>query len=118
MKLICVWLLILATGLAFAPKLHAYPTSFTVDTLLTFVDALASPFNMVKPGDTILFEPGSRDYILIRNFYGEQGKPIVFMNKSGTVNIHTDHYFGISIQNCRFVRLTGSGSETSFMVLK
>ena len=118
MKLICVWLLILATGLAFAPKLHASPTSFTVDTLLTFVDALASPFNMVKPGDTILFEPGSRDYILIRNFYGEQGKPIVFMNKSGTVNIHTDHYFGISIQNCRFVRLTGSGSENEFYGFK
>jgi hypothetical protein len=118
MKTIYVLLLIFATGFACNQNLYATPASFPVDTLVTLVDALASPFNQVKPGDTILFEPGNRDYILIRNFSGIAGKPIVFMNKNDVVTINTDHYFGISIQNCRFIRLTGSGSEREFYGFK
>jgi hypothetical protein len=118
MKLNYVWLLVLAAGFACTPKLYANPGNFTVDTLVTFVDALASPFNKVKPGDTIFFVPGNRNYLLIGNFLGSKENPIVFMNKDGVVNIHTEHYFGISIQNCRFVRLTGSGSETEFYGIK
>jgi len=118
MKLIYLSILIYIGGFAFTQKLYATPTSFTVDTLVTFVDALASPYNQVKPGDTVLFEPGNRDYILIRNFSGIEGKPIIFMNKRGVVTIGTDHYFGISLQNCRFIRLTGSGSENEFYGFK
>ncbi|MFZ4545781.1 MAG: T9SS type A sorting domain-containing protein [Bacteroidales bacterium] len=118
MKLLFFCILIYGFGLANSPKLHASPTSFPVDTLTSMVDALASPFNQVKAGDTILFEPGNRHYILIRNFSGIAGKPIVFMNNKGIVTISTDHYFGISIQNCRFIRLTGSGSESEFYGFK
>ena len=117
-KLIYVWILILAAGLACSVKLQASPASFSVGTISNLVDANAAPFNKVKPGDTILFEPGNRDFILIRNFTGIQGKPIIFCNIGGLVTIHTDHYFGISIQNCRFIRLTGTGSETDFYGFK
>ena len=110
--------MVLAAGFACTPKLYANPGNFTVDTLVTFVDALASPFNKVKPGDTIFFVPGNRNYLLIGNFLGSKENPIVFMNKDGVVNIHTEHYFGISIQNCRFVRLTGVEAKQSFMGLK
>jgi hypothetical protein len=87
---------------------------FYVDTLTTLVDAFAAPFNAVQPGDTISFNSGWRPYILIRNFSGASDKPVIFINGNGQVIIDTDHYYGISIQNCRFVRLTGSGDPKNF----
>ena len=75
-----------------------------------FIDANDLPYNEVKPGDTLYFEAGNRNYLLIKNFQGAAGKPIVMMNYNGVVVIDTDHYFGISIQNCRYLKLTGTGS--------
>ena len=85
-----------------------------VGTTTTLVDALVAPYNQVKPGDTLFFLTGARDYILIRNFRGSAGKPVTFMNLDGMVIIDTDHNFGISIQNCQFIRLTGTGTVDSF----
>ena len=107
-------IVLFAIGFLHPHKLLATNTSFTVDTLTNLVDANASPFNLVQPGDTILFEHGKRDFILIRNFRGTAGNPIVFKNKKGLVIIDTDHYFGISVQNCRFIRLTGTGDDSNF----
>lgn len=87
---------------------------FYVDTLTTVVDAYAPPFNAVQPGDTISFDAGWRPYILIRNFTGTIDKPVLFINGNGQVSIDTDHYYGISIQNCRFARLTGTGDAKNF----
>lgn len=87
---------------------------FFVDTLTTLVDANYAPFNQVQPGDTVSFKPGKRAYILIRNFTGENDKPVVFINGPGLVTINTDHYFGISVQNCRYIRLSGSGDKNYF----
>ena len=56
---------------------------FFVDTLTTLVDANYAPFNQVQPGDTVSFKPGKRAYILIRNFTGENDKPVVFINGPG-----------------------------------
>ncbi len=86
---------------------------YTVDTALTIVDANASPYNLVQPGDTLLFKTGERTFIRIMNFTGEKDKPVIFMNDIGQVNINTDHYYGISIVNCRFFRLTGTGDENN-----
>jgi hypothetical protein len=87
---------------------------FTVDTAVSIVDATVSPYNMVQPGDTILFKAGKRSFIRIKNFTGNTDNPVIFMNDNGQVNIHTDHYYGISIVNCRFFRLTGTGDENNF----
>ena len=87
---------------------------FFVDTLTTLVDANYAPFNQVQPGDTVCFKPGKRAYILIRNFTGDNDKPVVFINGPGLVTINTDHYFGISVQNCRYIRLSGSGDKNYF----
>ena len=114
MRLRIGFTVLLAIGLVFSQKLFAGTTSISVDTLTNLIDANAAPFNQIQPGDTVLFEPGRRDFILIRNFSGAEGYPIVFINKNGLVTIDTDHYFGISIQNCRFIRLTGTGSEANF----
>jgi parallel beta-helix repeat protein len=85
-------------------------TGYIIGLDKLFIDANDQPYNEVKPGDTLYFESGNRDYLLIKNFQGAPGKPIVMMNYNGVVVIDTDHYFGISIQNCRYLKLTGTGS--------
>ncbi|MEI6048255.1 MAG: T9SS type A sorting domain-containing protein [Bacteroidota bacterium] len=118
MRLIIIYTALVAIGLACPQKSPANNTGISVDTLTNLIDANVAPFNQLHPGDTVLFEPGRHDFILIRNFTGAAGMPIIFMNKNGIVTIDTDHYFGISIQNCRFIRLTGSGNETNFYGFK
>jgi hypothetical protein len=114
MKKRLVLILLVSIGFVHCYKLLASTTSISVDTLTNLIDANAAPFNQIQPGDSILFEPGRHQYILIRNFTGSNGNPIIFINKKGVVSIDTDHYFGISIQNCRFIRLTGTGDNAFF----
>ncbi len=85
-----------------------------IDTASTIADASLPPFDQVKPGDTLLLEPGRRSFLIIRNFLGAPGIPIIIINGNGAVLIETDHYFGISIRNCRYFRLTGSGDTSVF----
>ncbi|MEI7662605.1 MAG: choice-of-anchor Q domain-containing protein [Bacteroidota bacterium] len=86
----------------------------TVNSTTTLVDATAAPFNQITGGDTLFFETGAREYLLIRNFCGEPGNPVVFINLGGVVLINTDHHFGISMVNCRFIKFTGTGSADNF----
>jgi hypothetical protein len=87
---------------------------FTVDTLSTLVDGLYSPYNQVEPGDTIFLEAGMRRLIRIRNLTGAPGKPVVIINKNGKVVFDSDYTYGISILNCRYIRVTGSGDPDHF----
>ncbi len=87
---------------------------FIVDTAVTSVDANVSPYDRVQPGDTLLFSAGERKLIRIENFAGEKDKPVIIMNHNGQVIINTDHYYGMSILNCRYIRLTGSGDVNHF----
>lgn len=102
--------LILFTGLilntAFGQK-----NSFTIAPEILFLDGHDAIYQDVNPGDTLYFLAGSKDYLLIKDFQGSEGKPIVFINSGGQVIIDTDHYFGISIQNCRYIKLTGTGDS-------
>ena len=94
-------------------------TSYIIGLDKLFIDANDLPYNEVKPGDTLYFEAGNRNYLLIKNFQGAPGKPIVMINSGGIVIIDTDHYFGISIQNCRYLKFTGTGVQNynyGFMV--
>ena len=85
-------------------------SSYLIAVDKLYIDATDLAYKDVKPGDTILFAAGNRDYLLIKNFQGQPGKPIVFMNSGGVVTIDTDHYYGISIQNCRYFKFTGTGN--------
>lgn len=84
-------------------------TSFLIAPEVWFLDGHDAIYQDVDPGDTLFFMAGNRDYLLIKDFQGAEGKPIVLMNSGGAVIIDTDHYFGISIQNCRYIKLTGTG---------
>jgi len=84
-------------------------TSFQITPEIFFLDGHDSIYKDVGPGDTIFFLAGNRNFLLIKNFQGAEGNPIVFINSGGEVIIDTDHYFGISIQNCRYIKFTGTG---------
>lgn len=94
--------------------LCAQNRSFPVDTLVTLIDGEYPPFNQLTPGDTLLLKSGKREYLIIRNISGDINLPVIISNHEGKVVIDTDHYFGISFRNCRFVRLTGTGDHKYF----
>lgn len=64
----------------------------------------------IQPGQTICFEGGERDYLIIRNVHGTANNPITLKNEDQPIIIKTGHYYGIKISNCSFIRLTGSGN--------
>ena len=89
-----------------------------VDTKTTLIDARNAPFNRIMPGDTLFLEGGLRSPLLIQNFTGEKEKPVVFMNTNGQVIFDTDHYYAVSIHNCRHFRFSGQGSPDHFYGIK
>lgn len=84
-------------------------SSYRIEKDKTLIDASDPVFQAIKPGDTLLIVAGPRDHLLIRNFRGAVGKPIVLINTEGAVIIDTDNYYGIAIQNCRYLKFTGTG---------
>lgn len=86
-------------------------SGFRIDVDKLTIDARDPLYKSVKPGDTLLFVAGARDHLLIKNFVGTPEKPIVMINTEGAVIIDTDNYYGISIQNCRYIKFTGTGDQ-------
>lgn len=78
------------------------------------IDALDPTYAQVKPGDTLYFTAGKRLYLNIKNLKGKSGSPIVLINSGGEVIIDTDNYYGMSIENCQFIKLTGTGFPGKF----
>ena len=78
-----------------------------VDKLI--VDGSEPEFENLSPGDTLFFESGIRRLIIIRNVNGSPNLPIVMTNVEGLVTIDTDHHFGVSVQNCKHIKITGTG---------
>jgi len=68
----------------------------------------------VKPGDTVYIKAGKRKYMRLTNFHGDSLNYIVFKSIGGDVIIENDdHYFGLTISDCSFFRLTGTGDTSS-----
>lgn len=90
-------------------SLSAQTHLFIADTSLAMIDGHASPFDRIRPGDTIFLQSGVRDKLLIRNITGDPVKPVTIMNSGGIVTISTNSYYGISVSACRYLHLTGTG---------
>ncbi len=84
-------------------------TSYIITPDQIYINAASSAYQSVKPGDTLYFQGGSKQYLLIKGFQGAPGKPIVMINSGGPIIIDTDFYYGINIQNCRYIKFTGTG---------
>lgn len=104
--------LFLCFGLSFF-KLMAQPHNVIIDSTVNLIDGLNAAYSYLQPGDTVYLKAGTRGKLLIRNFTGAAGLPIVFMNKDGVVTVSTEEYYGISILNCRYIRFSGQGSSNS-----
>ena len=63
----------------------------------------------LSPGDTVCIEAGNKAYLLLKNCHGTAEQPIVFINHGGSVIIDTDHFYGIKIASCSYVKLLGNG---------
>ena len=109
--------LFLCCSFVFIPEKAPKPR-IIVNIATTLVDATVAPYDQILPGDTLFFQAGTRDYLLIRNFHGETGNPVVFINLNGVVIVDTDNHYGISLQNCRFIKFTGTGSIDRFYGFK
>jgi Secretion system C-terminal sorting domain/Right handed beta helix region len=92
----------------------ARQNNWQVDSTVNLIDGLVAPYNTVRPGDTIFLKTGNRDKLLIRNFKGTEANPISFMNKDGIVTISTNSYYGISINNCQYIRFSGQGIKNEY----
>lgn len=90
--------------------LHAQ-TVHTIGLQYTVVDGKSAPFNNISPGDTLRIAAGIRPYLIFKNITGTDSLPIIIINGDGIVEINSDHYFGISMRLCKYVRLTGTGQE-------
>ena len=111
-----ITLLLFCVAIAFPGKVQKQ--RIIVNSATTLIDATVAPYTQILPGDTLFFQAGTREYLLIRNFHGESGKPIVLINLGGVVIIDTDHFFGISMVNCRFIKFTGTGASDNFYGFK
>lgn len=92
-------------------SLFSQTPGWLIDSASNLADGLSTKFKNVKPGDTVYLKAGVRDKLLIRNFTGLPDSPIVFMNKDSITTISTNSYYGLSIQNCRYIRLSGTGNQ-------
>ena len=86
--------------------------SFKIASNNLYVNGADVAYQSIKPGDTLYFAAGNKNYLLIKNFRGAPGNPIVMINSGGPIVIDTDWYYGISIQNCQYIKFTGTGDPT------
>lgn len=113
-----LYIIVVSVVLMGTLSIYGQKTSFLIGIDKNYLDGNDVDFKDVDPGDTLLFAPGDRKYLLVKNFRGTAGKPIIMMNTGGEVIIDTDHYFGISIQNCQYFRITGTGDPKNFYGIK
>ncbi|MFH1936840.1 MAG: right-handed parallel beta-helix repeat-containing protein [Bacteroidota bacterium] len=88
-----------------------YSQSPSCDLLITaaesYIDGHGNAAG-IGPGDTICLLPGSRSFLWIRYLHGTRESPIVIMNTIGVVSI-SQFYYGIKIDSCSFIKLSGRG---------
>lgn len=85
-----------------------FATDYFVPRAMSHV--VSSTFKGIGPGDRLLISAGNRGPLTIQSLRGEPGNPIVIVNSGGRVNIDAT-WTGITLNNCKHIKLTGSGVE-------
>ncbi len=99
-------ILFLLFYVVFSPHIFSQECSREIDTNIFTIDGDEME---IQPGETVCLLAGEKDFLLIKNVHGTASNPVTFINKNGAVIINTDHYFGIKMANCSFVKLLGNG---------
>ncbi len=63
----------------------------------------------IEPGTIICVEASEKDYIRFKNIQGSPENPVIIKNVYGKVLVKSSHHFGIVLDNCKYVKFTGSG---------
>jgi hypothetical protein len=112
---------ILALAVCLVPGFSSIAGHLIVAPSVMWIDGSVSPYNSIHAGDTLLFQAGNKTYLGIKNFTGSATSPIVMINTGGAVTIGKTWYYGIKLNNCKYVKLTGTGTSGvfyGFQVLK
>lgn len=102
------YLTLLFLSLFVSTKSHSQK-SIVADSSTLVIDGQQPPFHQLQPGDTILLSKGIRPFIIFKNIVGTAEHPIIITNFDGIVEINSNHYFGISIRQSKFIKLSGKG---------
>lgn len=63
-------------------------------------------------GDTVYISSNRTLSLKFQKFYGNESKPIVFINDGGRVNISDLNNWGaLTFENCQYIKVTGTGSS-------
>ncbi len=66
----------------------------------------------IAPGDTVCLLGGNKDYLFLSQLVGTVEKPIIIVNRNGSVIINTTHFYGIKFSHCKYVKLLGINSSS------
>jgi len=66
----------------------------------------------IGPGDTVFITSGFRTVLRLTEMHGDSLNPIIIINKGGLVEIANNTTYGISMPNCSYFRITGTGDPS------
>lgn len=90
--------------------LSSLGNSVLVSPTTTYITPTIPAYSLLGPGDTIFLKAGQWGRLTIKGFSGNDKKPLVIMNAAGQVILGSDtDGYALSIQNCRFFKLSGKG---------
>ncbi|MCR6639118.1 MAG: right-handed parallel beta-helix repeat-containing protein [Sporocytophaga sp.] len=92
---------------------QGYTCVYTIKTSQSVVDG--STLNL-PAGSVVCIEAGTRGPLWLKNFQGQAGKPITFVNSSGkvTISASSSNGYGLKFSNCKYVKVAGNGSNDQY----
>lgn len=66
-------------------------------------------FLKIKPGQTVCLASGNYNQLRFADFQGTKDSAIIFKNCGRPVDISTNDYHSLTFDNCRYIRVTGTG---------
>ena len=113
MLLLALMLISLALSTALVTPANAKACDFTISKKVKLVDGRKN-YAKLRPGHTVCIQSGTRDTLTLNNIEGKPGKPITFINSGGRVIIKTTRSMGLLVNNSRYFRITGTGSNDKY----
>lgn len=96
-------------------RLQAVTVAYTIKPSESTVDG--SKLNL-PPGSVVVIESGTRGPLYLKNFKGEAGKPITFINgSSGPAIIKGSGWWALKVGFSQNIRFTGTGSNDQYGIV-
>jgi len=83
-----------------------------ISASVNHLDGKEKKYAEIAAGDTLMLEGGERGGIQFVNFAGTAGKYVTIINADSMCDIRSPQLpYGISLRNCHYVRLCGTGNQ-------